>query len=93
MPAVSWPSEASFSVWTSRSWAARKSSSDLASSLVRSCTSLNSRVFSMAITAWSAKVLSKATALSGKGPASGRVTPIVPIATPSRSIGITRMLR
>ena len=30
MPAVSWPSEASFSVWTRRSCAARKSSSDFA---------------------------------------------------------------
>ena len=32
MPAVSWPSEASFSVWTSRSCAVRRSSSDRASS-------------------------------------------------------------
>jgi len=36
MPAVSWPSEASFSVWISRSCAVRKSSSEAASSLVRS---------------------------------------------------------
>ena len=56
MPAVSWPSEASFSVWTSRSCAVRNSSSDFASSRVRACTSSNSRTFSMAITAWSAKV-------------------------------------
>ena len=35
MPAVNWPSEASFSVCTRRSCAVRKSSSDLASSRVR----------------------------------------------------------
>ena len=35
MPAVSWPSEASFSVWTRRSWAVRKLSSDLLKSPVR----------------------------------------------------------
>ena len=35
-------------------------SSDSCSSRVRACTSSNSRAFSMAITAWSAKVLSSA---------------------------------
>src|SRR5262245_30712308 len=34
-------------------------SSDSVSSRVRACTSSNSRVFSMAMTAWSAKVLSR----------------------------------
>ena len=34
MPAVSWPSEASFSVWISRSCAVRRSSSERASSRV-----------------------------------------------------------
>ena len=56
MPAVSWPSEASFSDWISRSCALRRSSSEAASSRVRACTSSNSRTFSIAITAWSAKV-------------------------------------
>ena len=37
MPAVSWPSEASFSVCTRRSCAVRRSSSDFASSRVRCC--------------------------------------------------------
>ena len=39
MPAVSWPSEASFSVCTSRSCAVRRSSSERDSSRVRACTS------------------------------------------------------
>ena len=56
MPAVSWPSEASFSVCTRRSCAVRKSSSDFASSRVRASTLSNSRTFSIAIAAWSAKV-------------------------------------
>jgi len=38
MPAVSWPSEASFSVCTRRSCAVRNWSSEAASSLVRACT-------------------------------------------------------
>ena len=56
IPAVSWPSEASFSVWTSRSCAARSSSSECESSLVRSCTCSNNRTFSIAMAAWSAKL-------------------------------------
>ena len=40
MPAVSWPSEASFSVCTRRSCAVRNSSSDCDNSRVRSCNSL-----------------------------------------------------
>ena len=41
MPAVSWPSEASFSVCTRRSCAVRKSSSDFANSRVRASTLSN----------------------------------------------------
>ena len=59
MPAVSWPSEASFSVCTRRSCAVRRSSSDFVRSSVRSRSSLSSRVFSIAITAWLAKLLNK----------------------------------
>ena len=44
--------------------------------------SLNSRTFSIAITAWSAKVCSSATYFSSKTPASRRATAIAPIATP-----------
>ena len=50
-PVTSRPSAASFSVCTRLSCAARKSSSDCDSCRVRSCSSVNSRVFSMAITA------------------------------------------
>jgi len=51
IPAVSWPSEASFSVWIRRSCAVRRSSRDCDSSRVRSCTSLKRRAFSIAIAA------------------------------------------
>ena len=51
MPAVSWPSEAIFSDWTRLACAALSRSSD-------SRNSVNSRTFSMAITAWAAKVSS-----------------------------------
>ena len=50
-PATSLPSAASFSVCTRLSCAVRRSSSDCDNCLVRSCTSVNSRVFSMAMTA------------------------------------------
>ena len=43
MPAVSWPSEASFSVWISRSCAVRNSSSERDSSSVRAWTSSKRR--------------------------------------------------
>ena len=42
-------------------------------SALRACSSLNSRTFSIAITAWSAKVLSSATCLSVNGPGVARV--------------------
>ncbi len=58
-----------------------------------SLVSLNSRVFSMAITAWSAKVLSSSTCEVLNSPASVRDTPIVPIALSPRSIGTTIRLR
>ena len=51
MPAVSWPSEAIFSAWIRLAWAAFSRSSE-------SRNSVNSRTFSMAITAWAAKVSS-----------------------------------
>ena len=80
IPAVSWPSEASFSVWTRRSCAVRKSSSDFASSRVRASTLSNSRTFSIAITAWSAKVVTSSICLSVNGrdctDASSTMTPI-----------------
>ena len=57
----------------------------LAHSALRSSISLNNRTFSMAITAWSAKVLSRRL-LSVKGRTSS-TDQNSPIATPSRSKG------
>ena len=87
MPAVSWPSEASFSDWISRSCALRRSSSEAASSRVRACTSSNSRTFSMAITAWSAKVCTISIWRSVNGPARGAPATKTPSTSPSRSSG------
>ena len=47
---------------------ARSSSTDRASSRVRACTSSNRRTFSIAITAWSAKVVDQLDLLVGEGP-------------------------
>ena len=47
----------------------------------------------MAMTAWSAKVFSSSTWLSGNGPGSGRPTPITPIGSPALSMGAARKLR
>ena len=68
IPAVSWPSEASFSVWTRRSCAVRKSSSDFASSRVRASTFSNSRAFWIASTDCAAKVCSRSTVLLANSP-------------------------
>ncbi len=54
---------------------------------LRTCSSWNRRTFSIAITAWSAKVSSSATCWSVKGRASVRNAVMAPIATPSRSSG------
>ena len=48
-------------------------------SRLRASSSVNSRTFSIAMTAWSAKVCSSAIWLSGNGPGSGRPTAIPPI--------------
>src|SRR5215813_131598 len=57
------------------------------SALFFSCNSVKSRTFSMAMTAWSAKVLSSAISPSENGLTSARDTAMVPMAVPSRSIG------
>ena len=62
-------------------------------SRLRASSSLKRRTFSMAMTAWSAKVLRSSICVSGNGPGSGRPTPITPIGSPSRSIGVARKLR
>ena len=55
--------------------------------------SLNRRTFSIAITAWSAKVWSSATCRSVKSSTLVRRRLIDPIATPSRNIGTTSCVR
>ncbi len=52
-----------------------------------SLVSLNRRTFSIAITAWLAKVLSRSTSRSANAPGSVRVTVIAPTISRSRSIG------
>ncbi len=49
--------------------------------------SLSRRVFSMAMTAWSAKVFSNSSWTFDIGPGSAQPTPMTPIGSPSRSIG------
>ena len=68
-------------------------SSALLSSAVRACTSSNSRTFSIAITAWSAKVLSSSSWAFGIGPGSLHATTMAPIGLPARSIGTPNIRR
>ena len=71
----------------------RKSSSDFASSRVRASTLSNSRTFSIAIAAWSAKVVTSSICLSVNGRTSERDKVRTPIGTPSRNIGTARIVR
>ena len=94
MPAVSWPSEASFS----RLDQAVLRGAQVLERLrpVRACvprTLSNRRTFSIAITAWSAKVVTSSICLSVNGRTSVRVSARTPIGTPSRSIGTPRTVR
>ena len=68
-------------------------SSDSVSSRLRACSSLKSRTFSIAITAWSAKVLSNAISFSLNGAGLARITRIAPSALPSRSSGAAAAAR
>ena len=63
------------------------------SSRVRACTSSNSRTFSIAITAWSAKVCKSSICLSVRAGLHCAVIVMTPIATPSRSRGTPRIVR
>ena len=63
------------------------------SSRVRACTSSNSRTFSIAITAWSAKVFKISICRFGNNPASARAIAKDPTGTPSRNIGMPMPLR
>jgi len=62
-------------------------STDRVRSAVRASSSLNRRTFSIAMTAWSAKVCSSSICLSVNGPASPRRSWRAPIAAPSRMRG------
>ena len=55
--------------------------------------SLSSRVFSMAITAWSAKVVTSSICLSVKGRTEFRPRAMTPIGDPSRRRGTPRSVR
>ena len=69
-------------------------SSDSVSSRVRCCSASNSRTFSMAITAWSAKVSASSICLSVEGPNSIlRARSMTPIGDPSRRSGTPRSVR
>ena len=59
----------------------------------RASSSVNRRTFSMAMTAWSAKVLRSSTCRRENGPGLTPPTVIAPSGCPSRSIGTARMLR
>ena len=62
-------------------------SSASASSRVRACTSSNRRTFSIAITAWSAKVVDQLDLLVGEGRTCNRHRMIRPSGFPSRTSG------
>jgi hypothetical protein len=57
------------------------------------CVSLNRRAFSIAITAWLAKVFRRSTSRSANTPGSARVTAIAPTISRSRSIGTASTAR
>ncbi len=60
---------------------------------VRASSSVNRRTFSIAMTAWSAKVCKRAICFSGNRPGVGRPTVMLPIAAPLRINGIAKTLR
>ena len=86
MPAVSWPSEASFSVWTRRSWAVRKSFSDVS-------TLLNKRAFSIASVDCAAKVFIRSTVFCGKAPGVRRRATSMPTISSPRISGAANRAR
>ncbi len=63
------------------------------SASVRASSSLNSRTFSMAIAAWSAKVMRSTSWTFGIGPGAAQPTTIAPSGRPSRIIGTPSMRR
>lgn len=77
----------------SRSPVAVCRSSAVVSSRFLASSSVNSRTFSIAITAWSANVSRSLIWVSENGRASVRLIVMAPIATPSRSSGTLRTAR
>ena len=63
------------------------------SSAVRACTSSNSRTFSIAITAWSAKIVTSSICFSENGRTVFLTSEITPIGFPSRRSGTPRTVR
>jgi hypothetical protein len=59
-------------------------------SWLRASSSVNRPTFSMAMTAWSAKVFTSSIWVAVKGLTSRRPHPITPIGTPLRTIGMPR---
>ncbi len=68
-------------------------SSDSPSSALRARSSLTRRAFSMAMTAWSAKVFTSSIWLSVNGLTSRRPHPMAPMGTPFLKIGMPRYVR
>ena len=68
-------------------------SSAVVSSRLLARSPVNSRTFSMAMTAWSAKVFSSSICLSLNGRTSVRRMPIAPMAAPARSSGTRSTVR
>ena len=68
-------------------------SSASVTSALRACSSLNSRTFSMAITAWLAKVLIRSICFCVNARTSRRLTTIAPTKRPSFSMGTARRAR
>jgi hypothetical protein len=60
---------------------------------LRDSSSVKRRTFSMAITAWSAKVSSRLICLGEKGRTSMRRIEMAPTATPSRISGVASVVR
>src|SRR4029434_5168902 len=87
-----WRSRVELTAWPT-SPNALSSPTDRDSSRVRASSSWNSRTFSMAITAWSAKVSTSAICLSENGWTSRRHRPSAPTALPSRSSGTASTVR
>ena len=86
-----WPSEREMTPSTSE--VAVCCSSASLRSRVRACTSSNRRTFSMAITAWSAKMMISSISCCVNGSTAARVKKMEPIGDPSRISGAARALR